>query len=232
MNVLYLIRHGQASFGTAHYDQLSERGFEQSRITGEWFKQCGIQIDHAVAGGLQRHVQTAETFLSGYCGSSGWQSPIHRDPEFNEVDQIDMLNPNNAETKVGPKRDGTAKMTFDQFKENLTAAYFRWTCGLYDREYKLPYPLYAARCATAIQRAVGLAQEGETVAAFSSGGTIAMICRDVMLLGDQTTSDLMWLISNTSVSKLNCEDGKFTLTMFNSLAHLEQLADPALITLT
>ena len=232
MKQLYLIRHGQASFGTAHYDQLAERGYEQSRITGEWFKQCGIGIDHVVAGGLQRHLQTAKGFLSGYVGETGWRSPIHRDPEFNEVDQADMMNPGNAKNRDESKRDVWSKMTFSEFRESMIAAYFRWTSGRYDLEYKLPFPLYAARCGTAIRRAVALAQNGETVAAFSSGGTIAMICRDVMRLDDQTTSDLMWLISNTSVTRLVWEDDKFTLTTFNSLSHLEHLADPAMITLT
>ena len=34
MPVIYLIRHGQASFGKEDYDQLSEPGWEQSRKIG------------------------------------------------------------------------------------------------------------------------------------------------------------------------------------------------------
>ena len=34
MGVLLLVRHGQASFGTADYDVLSETGWEQGRLLG------------------------------------------------------------------------------------------------------------------------------------------------------------------------------------------------------
>ena len=37
MSVIYLIRHGQASFGTDNYDQLSALGREQSAILGSYF---------------------------------------------------------------------------------------------------------------------------------------------------------------------------------------------------
>jgi broad specificity phosphatase PhoE len=33
MGQIYLVRHGQASFGSANYDQLSELGHEQARRT-------------------------------------------------------------------------------------------------------------------------------------------------------------------------------------------------------
>ena len=34
MATIYLVRHGQASFGKENYDQLSPRGWEQGRILG------------------------------------------------------------------------------------------------------------------------------------------------------------------------------------------------------
>jgi broad specificity phosphatase PhoE len=37
MGNLYLVRHGQASFGAADYDQLSELGQRQSVRLGEYF---------------------------------------------------------------------------------------------------------------------------------------------------------------------------------------------------
>jgi len=36
MSSIYLVRHGQASFGSANYDELSDRGRRQSRILGEY----------------------------------------------------------------------------------------------------------------------------------------------------------------------------------------------------
>ncbi len=36
MATIYLVRHGQASFGKENYDQLSPRGWEQGKILGRW----------------------------------------------------------------------------------------------------------------------------------------------------------------------------------------------------
>ena len=42
MGNLYLVRHGQASFGAADYDNLSELGHRQSVRLGEYFAGKGL----------------------------------------------------------------------------------------------------------------------------------------------------------------------------------------------
>ena len=42
MAELVLVRHGQASFGAADYDKLSDLGWRQSRWLGEYFAERGI----------------------------------------------------------------------------------------------------------------------------------------------------------------------------------------------
>ena len=39
MGVVLLVRHGQASFGSADYDVLSETGWEQGRLLGAWLRE-------------------------------------------------------------------------------------------------------------------------------------------------------------------------------------------------
>ncbi len=39
MTTIYLIRHGQASFGKSNYDELSENGEAQATLLGQYFKQ-------------------------------------------------------------------------------------------------------------------------------------------------------------------------------------------------
>ena len=230
MRNLYLIRHGQASFGTEDYDRLSSLGGEQSRLAGEWFKRCGIEIHHAVAGGLKRHIQTANAFFAGYDGHGATRT-IARDPNFNEVDQLDLLNPFHARSEK-PLRDGTASKSFEEFRRFYEPAFFRWTSGKFDHEYRQPFPDFDACCSTALLGAIGLAALDETVVAFTSGGTIGLICRQVLGLSDKATSELMWLISNTSVSLLAWERERFVLKLFNSLAHLQLHGDKNLITLS
>src|SRR6266700_838738 len=64
MGNIYLIRHGQASFGTHEYDRLSELGMRQSRLLGDALAQRKWRVDHVVTGNMKRHSQTAEACLA------------------------------------------------------------------------------------------------------------------------------------------------------------------------
>lgn len=44
MSELYLVRHAQASFGAANYDQLSDLGHRQSRWLGEHLKNAMLLL--------------------------------------------------------------------------------------------------------------------------------------------------------------------------------------------
>lgn len=230
MRTLYLVRHGQASWGSDDYDRLSALGAEQSRLLGDWFKRCGVDVHHAVAGGLKRHLQTAEAFFAGYDDVAAWRPRIRRDADFNELDQIDMMNPAH-DAREEPRKDGI-RMSFADFRQRMTPAFYRWLSSAYDHEYKEPCSVFSARCASAMRRAADLAASGETVVAFTSGGTIAMICRQVLDLGDEATESMMWLIWNTSVSRLTWNGERFDLALFNSIAHLEHAGSASLITMT
>ena len=58
MGTLYLVRHGQASFGEADYDRLSPMGHQQSRRLGEYFAGQGLVFDAVITGTLRRHAET------------------------------------------------------------------------------------------------------------------------------------------------------------------------------
>ena len=67
MGTLYLVRHGQASFGAQNYDMLSPLGHQQSRRLGEYFNQKGIHFEAALTGTLNRQQQT----FAGICEGLG-----------------------------------------------------------------------------------------------------------------------------------------------------------------
>ena len=58
MGTLYLVRHGQASFGAADYDRLSELGERQSERLGRYWAERGLRFDAVITGTLRRHAQT------------------------------------------------------------------------------------------------------------------------------------------------------------------------------
>lgn len=64
MTTIYLVRHGQASFGKSNYDELSENGEAQATLLGQYFKQILKEQPYVVAGTMQRHEQTAKLALN------------------------------------------------------------------------------------------------------------------------------------------------------------------------
>ncbi len=63
MTTIYLVRHGQASFGKANYDELSPTGQSQAELLGQYFKQILSEAPYVVAGTMKRHMQTAQGAL-------------------------------------------------------------------------------------------------------------------------------------------------------------------------
>ncbi|MGK0529545.1 MAG: broad specificity phosphatase PhoE, partial [Alteromonadales bacterium] len=50
MTDIYLVRHGQASFGKANYDKLSELGGQQAIWLGDYFKHRNVEFDAVFSG--------------------------------------------------------------------------------------------------------------------------------------------------------------------------------------
>ena len=65
MGTLYLVRHGQASFGAEDYDQLSALGRQQAVRLGEHWRTRGLGFDAVITGTLRRHTQTLEGIAEG-----------------------------------------------------------------------------------------------------------------------------------------------------------------------
>ena len=63
MGSIYLIRHGQASFGADDYDVLSATGVRQAQVLGEHLAGLGLRLDRCLAGDLQRQRHTASEAL-------------------------------------------------------------------------------------------------------------------------------------------------------------------------
>ena len=65
MAEIILVRHGQASFGKANYDKLSELGAQQAQLLGEFWGRQGFAFDAMWRGDMVRHEETASGILKG-----------------------------------------------------------------------------------------------------------------------------------------------------------------------
>jgi len=92
MGAIYLIRHGQASFGSNDYDQLSPIGHEQGRVLGRALKARGVVPDLLISGSMKRHQETAINCLETL--GCTLQMELHQGVnEFNHENVIEVAEP-------------------------------------------------------------------------------------------------------------------------------------------
>ena len=238
MGQIYLVRHGQASFGAADYDRLSAHGVEQSRMLGAWFAACGQQFGAVVTGSLRRHQQTAEACLARLPGApprSDWRA----DPGFDEYDHTEVL-----EKHLPQMRDPiAAKDALEaetnprkSFQKMFARAMVRWMGGQHDADYRESWPAFRARCTGAVKRvseSAGASRSAQSVVVFTSGGPIAAICQELLGFPDPRAADVNFSIVNSSVTKLlfsSSDPGRISLSYLNNFAHLEQTGQAQAIT--
>jgi broad specificity phosphatase PhoE len=239
MGQIYLVRHGQASFGAADYDQLSDTGVEQSRLLGEWFAGCGQRFGQAVAGSLKRHRQTAEACL-GAMPPDQRPGELHTDAGFDEYDHREVLarhlpqggDPLAAKDQLGGD-DGNPRKAFQKL---FAQAMERWMGGRHDADYRESWPAFRARCAAALMRVVQQAGASQSVVVFTSGGPIAAICQELLGMPDRRAADLNFSIVNSAVTRLLYSGGRdgapprVSLSYLNNFAHLERHGQAQAIT--
>ena len=233
MGQIYLVRHGQASFGSANYDQLSALGLEQARLLGEWFANSHQKFHRVVTGGLRRHRQTADACLAMLPKADRVDTDWLTDPDFDEYDHHEVLVRHRpefedpAQVKHFLASSPNARYAFQDI---FQAAMSRWMSGLYDADYREPWPVFKRRCAEALQRLVAGAGKSQNIIVFTSGGTISAICQQVMGLQDRQVAELNWTLVNCAITKLLYRPGAVTLSYLNNYAHLEWLGQPHTIT--
>lgn len=243
MGQIYLVRHGQASFGSADYDQLSELGLQQARLLGAWYARSGQVFHRVVTGAMRRHRQTAEACMAALSAQSGAEGDWQIDADFNEYDHHEVMvrhcpefdDPDAVKRFLasGPK----AKYAF---QEMFQAAMARWMSGAHDADYREPWPVFRLRCVAALERLANPARHADVAApvptasqaiiVFTSGGTIATLCQHLLGLGDRQTADLNWTLVNCGVTKLLYRPGRMSLSYLNNHAHLELQGEPHAVT--
>lgn len=108
MAKLFIVRHGQASFGQANYDQLSELGWQQARWLGEYFAERELNFHRVVAGDLQRQQDTAKGVLEGMA-HAGIDVSTH--PGLNEYDGEMMYRAFTGQGTNTCTRSGISRIT-------------------------------------------------------------------------------------------------------------------------
>lgn len=227
MATIYLIRHGQASFGKENYDQLSSTGWQQGKVLGRWL--AGKVTPQAVLGGsLERHRETAEAIASGFGGSLPDMQIFAGLNEFDHTGVIERFRPEWADRAVMARDLAAFPKPAKAFQEAFVKAVRRWAGGEHDGDYEESWPDFKARVLGAFDELIEFA-DGSDVLVATSGGPISVIVQQLLALSDQRALQLNEVIANTSVTRVLYSGARRSLAVFNNYSHLEA-EDPALVT--
>ena len=208
MSVLYLVRHGQASFGTDDYDRLSDLGKEQSRITGRFLAAQGIEPDRIVHGEMLRQRQTAE----GLLGGMGLSMDAHVDSGWNEYAAWEL-------TGVLDDVDPRAKHDSKIFQGELERGAARWASGEHDEDYRETYKQFTSRVERALDDAVAAMGSGQSTIVVSSAGAIAWTAARLIGGGFDQWMAFNRVTINTGITKIITGQSGTSLISFNDHGH-------------
>ncbi len=217
MGTLYLVRHGQASFGAANYDQLSALGRAQCLRLGEYFRSRGRRFDAVLTGTLARHAQSWAAIAEGM-GDTVSDDPPLRLAALDEYDSAALI----ATVQPAPLPRPTSREEYREHFRLLQQALARWMEGSASPAGMPSYADFAAAILTTLDQ-VRERWRGE-VLIVSSGGPIATAVSRVLAAPAQTTIDLNMRMRNSAVTEFAFTPKRHVLVSFNTLPHLD---DPA-----
>ncbi|MFP3926481.1 histidine phosphatase family protein [Pseudomonas sp. W5-36] len=234
MGSIYLIRHGQASFGADDYDVLSPTGFRQSEILGAHLAQLGLNFDRCISGALFRQRHTAETVIA-QLNAAGFVTPeLETDIAFNEFNAegvIRALLPAMLDEEPDAfeiMRDAANNRA--EFQRLFAAIIRRWLVGDHDAAALQSWQAFVEQVEAGLSSILDSAGPSDRIAVFTSGGTITALLHLITQMPATQAFELNWHIVNTSLNHVKFREREVSLASFNSYAHLQLMKAPELIT--
>lgn len=219
MGQLYLIRHGQASFGEADYDKLSPTGWQQAEHLSRWLHKQGIEFDAVYAGTLRRHRETAEAALQ-----HRGDTTLKHEAAFDELDANLLWQLHLPELL---RQHGDKILSPDKavLKKIFVQAVDDWAEGKADYPEMEPWSAFKQRVQGKVKALCESHMPGSKVAVFTSGGPISA----ALLMHQHETAlpdKLQWDIANASVTVLDFDkNGIKGVSRVAETPHLEEFPD-------
>jgi len=226
VGTLYLIRHGQASYGEPDYDRLSPRGIEQALALGRWA--AGANLGALFAGPLRRQQQTAQYASEGAGGTLPPVQPLAELAEYPAFEMLQHMVPRliAEDPKFAPLTSAPTPRLLDQaFHTILT----RWSRGEWASDGVEDVAAFVARIRTGIDRVLRAAGSGARLACVTSAGPIGVAVGLVFGTPADRMVRTSIVIRNASITELRFRSQGFdwqpdqlSLVTFNLTAHLPE----------
>jgi broad specificity phosphatase PhoE len=214
MATLFLVRHGQASFGAANYDCLSDLGRLQARWLGEYFAGRELRFKRVLAGTLVRQQDTARAILESMA-HVGAPLEIHPGLDEYQAEPLYAAHTGGADPRVQQEAD--YRGYWRTFKQAMHA----WSEG---RLAGVPetWESFGERTAAALAAAATGLGRDDAVLVVSSGGAICRALAQILECPGRTAIELNLQLRNSAFCELICGSQTMRLLSFNAIPHLDR----------
>ena len=214
---IYLVRHGQASFGAQNYDQLSPLGARQSQTLGEALAMRQVSFDTTFSGTLSRHRQTA---------NHAAVRVLEESPNWNEFDHEGIFRLLMSHRQVTQEQAS-------EFSPKQILKFFSEALEFWSSQKELDadletWPQFKQRVQLALDETVAKTTSSSLV--FTSGGPISVVIGHLMGFTRGQILALNWQLVNTGITKLVVRNERPQVSTVNEYVHLETQSDSSLIT--
>jgi broad specificity phosphatase PhoE len=198
-----IVRHGQASFGSADYDALSAAGEEQSAVVGLELVRRGLRNPEVVAGTLRRQRHTADLLIA----AAGYAGPCGTDKRWDEFDHLALL-----QRYVEPSRIEPALRDSRVFQRLLDEALEAWS-----RDGG--WAGFAGDAVAALHDVADRLPKGRDAVVVSSGGVIGALAGALLGAPAATGIALNRVSVNGAITLVTVGGRGPNLLSFNDHAH-------------
>jgi len=231
VGTLYLIRHGQASYGEADYDKLSDRGQVQARAVGRWL--AGKKLDALYSGPLRRQVQTADLAIEEAAGTGATLPERHTLLELAEYPAFEMLQ--HLVPRLVQVDEKFAQLTTAPTPRLLDEAFHtilaKWASDEWWVDGVERVSAFVARVREGLTRVLASAGSGAKIACVTSAGPIGVAVGLTFGIPEARMVRTSIVIRNASVTELRFRTQDFarhaawrpeqvSLVTFNVTGHL------------
>lgn len=233
MSRIYLVRHGQAGTRKA-YDSLSELGWRQARLLGEYFVSEKIHFTRAYSGALARQEETASQVRRVYCEAGVPFPMIAREPGWNEFDLTHVYR------TIAPQLSAEDPEFERQYQELVASARAAaehpeasvnrrwlpcdvkvvdaWMRGQHDYDGET-WQVFRERV-IGCQVELAKAERDENIVVFTSATPIGIWTALAMEIHDERAMRFAGVLHNASCTVMRLQDGELRLHSFNTIPHL------------
>ena len=215
---LLLVRHAQASYGAANYDQLSPMGWEQAGHLGRYLAASPHRFAQVRVGAMRRHRETLSAIQQGFADADIAMPAAEEDSDLNEFDHEAVIRAYLQQRADAGMRERAASKDLRIVGPMLLAALSAWAAGELE-SIPEPWAVFGDRVARAGQSAADAGREGE-VLVVSSGGVISRLAQQALDVPPPRAVELNLAIRNASINEFSPSHGRLRLGSFNTLPHL------------